>query len=245
MKKIFAFIIAYNCGSMLEKAYRKIPKDAFHQIILSDDGSSDDTEEISKKLDLIYFKNTSNLGYGGNIRESLKRCFELGADYAVEIHGDGAQFDPIAIYDAKDLIDKNFDLILGSRFIVPGRARENGMPLIRFLANRGLSFFDKHILHLPLTEFHTGFRIYSKKFFETIPIDSNSSDYLFSFEVIAQAAYFKLAVGEVPVEADYIGEHTSHKVSGAAIYAFETFFVLFKFMLAKYLNIYCKIFPRL
>jgi len=168
----------------------------------------------------------------------------MGADYAVEIHGDGAQFDPVALYQADKLLNLNFDLILGSRFIVPGLARKNGMPLIRFLANRGLSFFDRLILRLPLSEFHTGFSIYSRKFYETIPIAQNSSDYLFSFEVIAQAAYFNLRVGEIPVEADYIGEHTSHKLSGAVIYAFETFLILFKFIFAKYLHIYSKQFPK-
>jgi glycosyltransferase involved in cell wall biosynthesis len=244
MKKTIAFIIAYNCGPMLGKAYEKIPKPLVDEIILSDDGSSDNTENICKNLDLIYFKNPTNLGYGGNIRESLKRCFELGADYAVEIHGDGAQFNPVALYEAQELMENNCDLILGSRFIVPGQARKNGMPVLRFMANKGLSFFDRLVLRLPLSEFHTGFRIYSKQFYETIPLDENSSDYLFSFEVIAQAAYFQLSVAEVPVEADYIGEHTSHKLSGAAIYALQTFLVLFKFLLAKYFHLYSKQFPR-
>ena len=88
MKKITAFILAYNCGTMLAKAFDKIPKDLVEHIIISDDGSTDDTVDIVKNIPAIYYRNSTNLGYGGNIKESLKRCFENGADYAVEIHGD-------------------------------------------------------------------------------------------------------------------------------------------------------------
>ena len=126
---------------------------------------------------------------------------------------------------------------------MPGQALKNGMPLVRFLANRSLSFFDRIILDLPLTEFHTGFRIYSKKLFETLPLQHDANNYLFSFEVIVQAAYFKLKIGEVPVEADYKSEHTSHNLIGASIYAFNTFYILFKFLSSKYKIAFSKQFP--
>jgi glycosyltransferase involved in cell wall biosynthesis len=245
MKKIVAFVLAYNCANMLERAYSKIPKDLVSEIIISDDGSKDATATVAAGLKALYFVNDTNLGYGGNLKASLKRCFDLGADYAVEIHGDGAQFDPSALRLALPYIADGYDLILGSRFIVPGLALKNGMPLIRFLANKGLSFFDRWILGLKLTEFHTGFRIYSRSLYERLPWEENSNDYLFSFEIIAQAAYFKLKVAEIPVEADYINEHTSHRLSGAAVYAFQTFYVLFKFIVAKFKLINSSQFPRL
>ena len=229
---------------MLEKAYEKIPKDLLYKIIVSDDQSSDHSHDVARSLGLDFFQNPAFKGYGGNIKSAIKKSFELGADYAVEIHGDGAQFNPIAIYDALKFIDEDYDLILGSRFIVKGLARQNGMPLIRYYANIGLSFFDRIVLNLPLTEFHTGFRIYSKKLFETLPINKNSNDYLFSFEVIAQAAYFDLKVAEVPVEADYKSEHTSHSILGASVYAFKTFFILFIYLMAKFKIFYSPIFPK-
>ena len=133
-KKIVVFILAYNVGPMLERAYNKIPTNMVDEIIICDDGSKDKTEDIAKNLPATYFKNITNLGYGGNLKESLARCFKLGADYAVEIHGYGAQFDPLAINDALPLMEQGYDLILGSRFIVPGLARKNGMPFIRFIA---------------------------------------------------------------------------------------------------------------
>ena len=229
---------------MLKKAYVKIPRNLVYKVIVSDDKSSDNVHHVAKGLDLDFFQNSGFKGYGGNIKSAIKKSFELGADYAVEIHGDGAQFNPIAIQDALKFIGKDYDLILGSRFIVKGLARKNGMPLIRYYANIGLSFFDRIVLNLPLTEFHTGFRVYSKKLYETLPIIKNSNDYLFSFEVIAQAAYFNLKVSEVPVEADYLSEHTSHSILGASIYALKTFYILFLYLMAKFKIFYSPIFPK-
>ena len=121
----------------------------------------------------------------------------------------------------------------GSRFQNPRQALKNGMPLIRYVANRFLSFVDRAVLKLPFTEFHTGFRIYGKKFLKKVPFEKNSDDYLFSFQIIAQAAYCNATTAEVPVEADYHGEHTSHRLSGAFFYALQTFKVLYEYILAK------------
>jgi len=170
-------------------------------------------------------------------------ALERGAGYIVEVHGDG-QFDPAAIRAAAPLMEQGIQFILGSRFIVPGRARELGMPLIRYLANRGLSFFDRVVLGLPFSEFHTGFRIYSRELLRRVPWEQNSDDYLFSFQIIAQAAYSGASVGEVPVEADYRGGHTSHSVRGASIYAFQTFGVLAQFLLARSRLRHSTLFPE-
>jgi glycosyltransferase involved in cell wall biosynthesis len=222
---------------MLEKAYSKIPKNLVDLIIVCDDSSNDNTVEISRGLGLATYTNDISKGYGGNIKFALNKAFELGADFAVEIHGDGAQFNPKSINEAIPMMKENYDLILGSRFIVPGLARKNGMPLIRYLANIGLSFFDRLILRLQLSEFHTGFRIYSRNFYNVIPLKFNSNGYLLSFEVIAQSAYFDMKVGEIPVEADYLSEHTSHKIGGAILYAFQTFYILFNFLLIYILQL--------
>lgn len=243
-KKIIAFILTHNCERMLEKAYKKIPKKYVDEIVVSDDISQDNTLKVAKKLGLKVIKNKFGKGYGGNLKNALHYCFNNDATHAVEIHGDGAQFNPIAIKDAIPLIKEDYDLILGSRFQNPGQALKNGMPLIRFIANRGLSFIDRIILRVPLTEFHTGFRIYSRKLFNTVPFEANSNDYLFSFEVIVQAVFFRLKTGEVSVEADYRSEHTSHSIYGASLYAINTFFVLSKFLLSKYTKIKFEQFSR-
>jgi hypothetical protein len=122
---------------------------------------------------------------------------------------------------------------MGSRFVRPGRALQNGMSWARFLANRGLSFLSRLVLRLPLTEFHSGFRIYSRRFIETLPLHANADDHLFSFEVLAQAAYFSMDVREVPVEADYHSEHRSISLWQAAIYSVNNLICLGKYVLAK------------
>ncbi|HXK19418.1 MAG TPA: glycosyltransferase family 2 protein, partial [Polyangiaceae bacterium] len=219
---------------LLEKALRKIPRELVSDILVMDDGSTDGTYEEALRLGLKVHRNAQNLGYGGNLRSGLYRALrDSGADYVVEIHGDGAQFNPSAIESALPLIRRGVPLILGSRFIEPGAARKNGMPLIRFLANAGLSRIAKSVLRLPLTEFHSGFRIYSRAFIEALPLDANSNNHLFSFQILAQAAYFSLEVGEVPVEADYHSEHTSIALGAAAVYSVNNLLCLAKYSLAK------------
>jgi nucleoside-diphosphate-sugar epimerase len=244
--KVIGVILAHNCEKMLVRAYERIPKHLLQDVIVMDDGSTDDTSGTARRLGLKVFRHEPNRGYGGNLKAGLAKAIELGADFVVEIHGDGAQFDPISIHYALPYLQLGTDLVLGSRFQNPRKALANGMPLIRFVANHFLSFFDRWILKLPLTEFHTGFRIYSKKLIQTVPIQNNSDDYLFSFQIIAQAAYHGLKVAEVPVEADYRSQHTSHKLTGAVVYALRTFVELWNFVLAKrgwrYGRIYTK--PR-
>lgn len=240
---IIAIILTFNCEKLLEKAYHKIPKHLVNSIFVMDDGSNDKTIEIAESLGLKWFKNEKNLGYGGNIKAGLKHAFAQHADFVVEIHGDGAQFNPISIQHALPFLQSRHDLILGSRFIFPKRALNNGMPLLRYIANRFLSFFDRIVLQLPLTEFHSGFRIYSRFLFNQLPLEKTSNDFTFSFEVIAQAAYFNLNVGEVEVEADYHSEHSSHHLWGSFIYAIRTFKILILFLLAKYRIRFSELFP--
>lgn len=243
--KIIGVILAYNVASMLPRALQRIPKGVLDDLIVMDDGSRDGTYEAAQKLGLKVFRHVPNRGYGGNLKAGMKKALEMGADYIVEIHGDGAQFNPESIHFAMPYMQTGTaQLILGSRFAVPGQALKNGMPLIRFVANRFLSFFDRLVLGLKLTEFHTGFRIYGRKLLERVPYDANTNDYLFSFQIIAQAAYYDLPVREVPVEADYKGEHTSHALKGAAWYAIRTFGVLGQVVLARCRISYNKIFKK-
>ncbi len=230
--RIAAAILAYNCAPYLRKAYAMIPKDVVDDVFITDDGSRDGTYEVARDLGIDVFRHAPNRGYGGNLKEGLRIGLSRGADYIVEVHGDG-QFDARAIIGALPLIKHGVEFIIGSRFIIPGRARENGMPLIRFLANRGLSLVDRSILRLPFSEFHTGFRIYSRTLLDRVPWQENSDDYLFSFEIIAQAAYVGAQVGEVPVDADYRSDHQSHSIRGASVYAVKTFGVLGEFALAR------------
>lgn len=240
--RVIAVIMTYNCAHLLPKAYQQIPRDLVDDILVTDDGSRDNSHDVAKQLGLKAFRHTPNRGYGGNLKKGLQHALSAGADYVVEVHGDG-QFDASAIRAAYPLMQRGVELILGSRFVVPGQARRNGMPWVRYAANRGLSFFDRLVLRLPFTEFHTGFRIYSRHLLEKIPWQKNSDDYLFSFQIIAQAAYARVSVAEVPVEADYTTDHTSHSLRGATLYAFQTFAVLLRYLLARWRLVSSPLFP--
>jgi len=243
--RVVALVLAYNVAGLLEKALKKIPPHLVDDVFVMDDGSTDGTSEVAKRLGVTVYRNERNLGYGGNLRAGLRRAVrDHGAGYIVEIHGDGAQFDPAAIAAALPFMRESVPLIMGSRFIEPGRARENGMPLIRFVANRGLSFLSRRVLGLPLTEYHSGFRVYARGLVEALPLDANDDDHLFSFQILAQAAYFGVDVREIPVEADYLSGHTSISLLDATSYAFNNFVCLGKYLLAKTGIRHSEQFPR-
>tara|TARA_B100002019_G_C21162337_1_gene543967 strand:+ start:202 stop:930 length:729 start_codon:yes stop_codon:yes gene_type:complete len=231
MNKVYGMILSHNCGTLLKKAFDKIPKEEFDKIFITDDGSDDTSLEIANSLGVEVVISRKS-GYGANVKNGLKWGFENGADYIVEIHGDGAQFNPKAVIPAKKFINTNYDFIIGSRFINTEKTLSLGIPKLRYYANIFLSKIDKSILKLPFTEFHTGFRIYGKKF-NNINFKNFSDNYLLSFEVIAYAAYMEFKAAEVPVECDYIDDHTSHSYIGASIYAVQHFLTLLRYLLAK------------
>ncbi len=230
MNKVFGMILSHNCEKLLPITLNKIPKSYFNKIFVTDDGSSDNSHQVASELGLPITR-ASTSGYGANVKHGLNYAFNNGADYVVEIHGDGAQFNPNAIIPAMKYIEKDYDFIIGSRLINVKRTLELKIPILRLIANYVLSFIDKKILGINFTEFHTGFRIYGKKFHQ-VNFNRFSDDYLFSFEVIAIAAFDKYKCAEVPVECDYISDHTSHSYVGASIYAIKHFKTLMHYIIS-------------
>lgn len=230
--KVIGVIMTYNCERFIRNVYKRIPKKSFDSLILVDDGSSDGTVKIAKRLDLIVYSH-SHIGYGGNIKFGLKKALKMGGKYIVEIHGDG-QYDlsviPQALIKTKA---KRYDYLLGSRFAKKGNPLKDGMSFSRYFANKGLSLIDKIILGVNITEFHSGFRIYTEKLLYTIGFEHSSDDYIYSFENIAQARFYNLKIGEIPIRCDYITEHTSINIRKSVRYAVETFWVLCQYILAR------------
>lgn len=229
--KSVCVILAYNCGRFLENTYRRIPQGSVDKIILVDDASTDDTLEVARRLGIEFYTH-EHLGYGGNVKYSIRKGIELGAEYIVDLHGDG-QYDPAVIPAALAKARDGYDLVLGSRFFDIKQPRRDGMSWARYLANIGLSAIERFVLAIPLAEFHTGFRIYTKNLAETVALESTSDDFLFSFEIIAQAGFCNLKIGEVPIRCDYKEGHTSISIPKSIVYAFQTFKTLALYLLAR------------
>jgi len=230
-KKAICVILAYNCANVLEHTYERIPAGSVDRIVLIDDGSKDDTLLEAKRLGIEYYTH-KNLGYGGNVKYSLRKCIELGAEYMIELHGDG-QYDPTVIPMALAKAREGYDIIVGSRFADLKQPLKDGMSFARYFANIGLSFIARVVLGLPLSEFHSGFRIYTKHLAETVILDNASDGHLFGFDIIAQAHFCGLPIGEVPIRCDYKEAHTSISIPNSVIYAFQMLNVAMLYRLAK------------
>lgn len=232
-KKVIGIILAYKCAHFLEDLQKKLPMDVFDEVFITNDESGDNTEEVAKRLGIKCFSHPQ-LGYGGNMKYGMKKALELGADYMVEIHGDG-QYDTAFIRPAIEKIKENdkYGLVIGSRFVDIRQPLRDKMPLIRYFANLTLTFIDRLVLGVRATELHTGARVYSKETIQGVNLTHTSNDFLFSFEIIAQIAYKKFKIGEVPARGLYMKEHSSISIKRSFVYAFATFGVLFYYILAK------------
>ncbi len=230
--KTIGIIMTYNCAAWVEETYRKLPAGVFDEVIIVDDGSKDNTVEVAKKLNILVFEHP-HLGYGGNLRYGLTKALERGADYMVEIHGDG-QFDSsIAPKAIQKMQQDDLDFLIGSRFTKESQALKDGMPLPRYVANIALTAIEKVVLQIPWTEYHPGFRAYSKRFLEKLDLEKGANDYLYSFEIICLAAWHKVRFGELPVRANYHNAHTSVGYLRAAKNSFEEIWILSLYVLAK------------
>ena len=237
-KKIYGVVICFNSENVIEDLYKRIDKKMFDKIYFFDDNSTDKSYEVAKRFDWTVFKNEKNLGHGGNLKQAIKVAFADGADYVLEIHADN-QYNPNLIIDAKKFIDEDYALIIGSRFVNKNPHKEEGMPFLRYLSNKLMSAMTGKLLSINLTEFHTGFKIFGKKFNQIVPYENCSNDYLFSFQIILMTKFFNLRYNEISINADY-GKHVnSCNYTNGFIYLIFNFSEIFYYFLAKS-NIYKK-----
>lgn len=241
-KKVIAIFIAYNAAKTLEKFYKEFPKKLVDNIILVDDASSDATYTLARKLGINSYQNPVNLGYGGNMKRALSLALSSGADVIIDIHPDG-EYKPTAIPQALKKINDGAEFILGNRFTTYGNPLKSGMYIWKWIPIRLLNLIDRIILNIYLDDFHQGFRIYTRKMLEKINYRFNSNSYLFSFELIAQAAYHKTKIAQVPVETSYTGKKRGASLRSSIQYSLGTFKVLFLYILAK-IGIKTKLFKK-
>ena len=200
--KIVVVMPAYNAAKTLEQTYRDIPSGSVDQVLLVDDASADSTVEEARRLDLIVFVHAANRGYGGNQKTCYTQALRLGADIVVMLHPD-YQYDPKRIPDiVAPIKERRADLVLGSR-LLDGKALSGGMPIYKFISNRFLTTVENMVLGQRLSEMHTGYRAYSRRFLETVPFLRNSIDFAFDTEILFQAVRYKLRI-EPPDEPMYL-----------------------------------------
>ncbi len=231
-QKIVTIFIAYNAGKTLENFYKHFPKDLVDEIILVDDASKDNTFELAKKLGIISYKNPVNLGYGGNIKRALSIALQREADILIDIHPDG-EYRPSAIPEAIKKIQEGYQFVLGNRFTNFLKPIKSGMYIWKLIPLRLLNSLDSLVFGVRLNDFHQGFRVYTKDMLIKLNYKENSNDYLFSFELIAQAIYKKIKISQVPVETIYTGKKRGASLKNSVKYSLGTFKILLLFILAK------------
>lgn len=230
--KITAIFIAYNAAETLKEFYHNFPRELVDEIILVDDASKDGTFELSKKLGIISYRNPVNLGYGGNMKRALDLALGMGADIIIDIHPDG-EYKPSAIPQALKEIRDGSEFILGNRFTTLDNPLKSGMHFWKWIPIGLLNYIDKIILGINLDDFHQGFRVYTKKMLKNLNYQANSNNYLFSFELIAQAVYRNIKITQVPVETSYQGKKRGASLKNSIKYSLGTFKILSLYILAK------------
>ena len=188
--KLVAFILSNGTYEKINYTVSKIP-DVIDDFFISEDSNDQNIATIAKKKNYKLIYNHNKSGYGSNVKNSLRYAFnELKADFAIEVHGDNAQFNPNATLDAIKYLENNYDLVSGSRFLRFKDNMKNGYPLERMIPNFFISNLERIILKIPLSDFHQGFKIYSKNLFNTFNLNLMSDSFLFNFETILLAKQF-------------------------------------------------------
>lgn len=232
-KRIVVVMPAYNAERTLTKTYDGIPKDIVDEVILTDDLSSDKTVEIAKTLNLKLFIHEKNEGYGGNQKTCYAAALKSGADVVVMLHPD-YQYPPKLITPMAALITSGeFDVVLGSR-ILGNKALKGGMPLYKYAANRLLTLIENNMISEKLSEYHTGYRAFSREVLLGLPMLENSDDFLFDNQMLLQALYFGYRVAEITCPASYAKGSSSIDFPRSVAYGFGVLSTAFKYMLEKH-----------
>ncbi len=205
--KICIIIPAYNAESTLEQVFSRIPRRDYHRIIVVDDGSYDNTAEVARKHGVELIRHEYNRGYGGAQKTGYRRALELGADITVLLHAD-AQYAPEEMPNLiKAVSDQNADIVLGSR-VLGGKMLEGGMPLIRYIGNRLLTKIENIAFGTDITEFHTGYRVYTSRALKALNLEDYTDKFHFDSEILIEAKKKSLRIVEVPIGTTYAGERS-------------------------------------
>jgi glycosyltransferase involved in cell wall biosynthesis len=231
-RKIIAVLPAYNAARTLEMTLRDIPKALVDEVLLVDDASRDETWELAGRLGIAAVRHPRNRGYGGNQKTCYAEALRRGADIAVMVHPD-YQYDPTVIpHLVEPLLRDEGDAVFGSRML-GGRFLEGGMPLWKFYGNVLLTAIANVTMRMFLTECHSGFRAYSRRYLETVNFLANSDDFVFDTEIIAQGVFHGLRIREIPIETRYFEAASQIGFRRSVVYGMSILLVMVKFRLQK------------
>ena len=225
---------AYNAAQTLRTTYDEVMEQKIvDQIILVDDKSSDETVSIAKKLpNVIVHSHDRNRGYGGNQKTCYRLALKTGSDIIVMVHPD-YQYTPKLIPAMASIIGNGlYHCVLGSR-ILGGYALKGGMPIWKYIANRGLTLLENCLLGAKLSEYHTGYRAFSRYLLERLPLDANSDDFVFDNQMLAQILWFGYTVAEVSCPTKYFAEASSINLWRSINYGWGCLLTSLTFSLAK------------
>jgi glycosyltransferase involved in cell wall biosynthesis len=216
-KKVAVVLPAYNAAKTLRQTYEEIPHDIVDDIILVDDYSTDETAEIARSLGMVTIRHDGNLGYGGNQKTCYTAALSRGADIVVMLHPDYQYTPKLVTAMASMIASEQFDVVLASRILGRG-ALVGGMPLYKYIANRALTFFQNIMIGQKLSEYHTGYRAWSREVLKKLPLKHCSDDFVFDNQMLAQCAYFGFQMGEISCPTKYFPEASSINFRRSLIY---------------------------
>ena len=232
-KRIAVVLPAYNAARTLEKTVQEIPKDIVDEILLIDDESKDQTVEFARRLGLRVFLHEKNFGYGRNQKTCYTEAVRTGADVIVMLHPD-YQYEPRLVLPMAGLIAAGvYDVVIASR-ILGGKARSGGMPLYKYIANRALTLLQNFLLGAKLSEYHTGYRAFSRNVLLELPLLMNSDDFAFDNEILAQVIYFKYRIGEISCPTRYFAEASTINFRRSVKYGIAVLWTSLRFTMQKW-----------
>ena len=230
--KVVVVMPAYNAAKTLRITYDAIPKQDVDSVILVDDGSHDETLKVAKELKLEVFVHARNYGYGGNQKTCYTEALKAGADIVVMLHPD-YQYDPTLLPNLVAPIKAGeADVVLGSR-LMGGNVVQQGMPWWKFLGNRFLTGVQNWVLRQTLSEYHTGYRAFSRRVLEEVPFLLNSDNFVFDQEMLVQTIHLGFTIKEVPVPTRYFAEASSASFSASVRYGLSILFLLGRYLLHR------------
>ena len=230
-KRVAVVLPAYNAEKTLEATVRELPE-LVDITILVDDHSSDRTVQIAEKLGLPYYVHDQNYGYGRNQQTCYREALAAGADVVIMVHPD-YQYTPLLVTAMASMVAYGvYDVVLGSR-IIGGLARHGGMPLYKYIANRILTAVENLFLGVKLSEYHTGYRAFSRDVLTRLPLLENSDDFVFDNQMLAQCVHFGFRIGEVSCPTKYFEEASSINFRRSVTYGLGVLATTFEFALQR------------